>query len=869
MATDVTIRPRVRFDLYSHHVKVTGFDRAGESAIAHICHDLVTYKQRREGNRVVMEMEKVYAGRTKNRQEYRFHRNQLNDLYRAFEGAGISQSQIETVEHTLYEPVSVEFKVKDVRAPREEQIPVLSYLKDPPKEGFAPSKLVVLQTGKGKAQPLDALVRVPGGWKTMGDMRVGQTVVAYDGSYSTVTGVYPQGKQEIFKVTFADGRQVECCGEHLWRVYRPNRAWKSKVVDTREMIRLKKLSNNRLYIDLIHPEDHADAVLPMDPYTLGALLGDGHLGAGSVLLSTGDSFIVGQIRDQLPQGLSIYPIAGYDYRIGTQHVRRERNTYLDILRHLKLADTRSHTKFIPASYLEGSLQQRWALLQGLMDTDGTVQKSGSISFSSVSEQLANDVAYLVRSLGGIATVRKRQTSYTYQEVRKSGRVCFDVDIRHARPENFFRLERKAERARTNRQYRETLKLSVTSIESIGHKQAQCIAINHPEHLYVTNGFTVTHNTFIALKTLAALGKRAVIVLKAMYIEKWIKDIESPMNSKGEQGMFDFRKGDLMVVRGTKDLVKLISLARAGELEAKIVIISIDTMRMYMQSYDVYNGDMEEFGATPDELFEVLGAGVRLVDEAHQDFHCVYRMDLYFHVPLTISLSATLVNDDRFMNRMYEVVWPMSTRSPKIAHHKYIVVKNLWYSFNEPKRIRYKNYMRQYNHVILEQSIMKDKTMLSNYIAMIIDIVRITYMDDAEPGQKALVFCATKEMCTIVRDALREAYPDKTIGRYIDVDPMSVLEASDLTVTTLKSAGTAVDVINLTRVLCTINVSSKIANEQAVGRLRPVRDWKDVTPEFYFTSARNIDKHCSYAAEKSQKLDGKVLGYYDYDTRYRI
>lgn len=321
--------------------------------------------------------------------------------------------------------------------------------------------------------------------------------------------------------------------------------------------------------------------------------------------------------------------------------------------------------------------------------------------------------------------------------------------------------------------------------------------------------------------------------------------------------------------GSDKLRKLIQWAREGSVKAKFIIITLGTMRMFMQTYEVYNGNMDVYGCTPEELWEMLGIGVHLTDEAHMEHHCIYRIDLFSHVPLSIFLSATLESDDQFMNQMYETQWPKPTRSPKVPHHKYIKVYNIWYSVDNMKGIRYKNFMKQYNHPLYEQSIMKRPQMLDNYYEMNKSIMNTLYFNDRKVGQKALVFCATKEMCTDFRDRFQSDYPDLKIGRYIDVDPKTVLAESDMVITTLKSAGTAIDVPNLTRVLCTHNVSSKQANEQAVGRLREIKNWPDETPIFTFISARNVDTHCKYAAEKAGKLDGKVLSYQDFQSRYRI
>src|SRR5690606_18650760 len=109
------------------------------------------------------------------------------------------------------------------------------------------------------------------------------------------------------------------------------------------------------------------------------------------------------------------------------------------------------------------------------------------------------------------------------------------------------------------------------------------------------------------------------------------------------------------------LIDLIELAKAGELTAKIIIITNTTMQNYIQDYEGTNGASEVYECKPEELYEVLDAGVRLIDEAHQDFHLNYKMDMYTNIKLTLELTATIKPDDRFLDKMYHIMFPTETR----------------------------------------------------------------------------------------------------------------------------------------------------------------------------------------------------------------
>lgn len=180
---------------------------------------------------------------------------------------------------------------------------------------------------------------------------------------------------------------------------------------------------------------------------------------------------------------------------------------------LGLKDTRSHTKFVPEIYKRGSVAQRIALLQGLMDTDGSVGNGTHATFTSTSEQLAKDVQELAWSLGGIASIHPRQTYHTYKGVRKAGKPSWRVSIVHPDISIMFSLPRHvANCAPKVMRHR----LRIASVEPIGRKPAQCIAVDHPDNLYVTDNYIVTHNTSLVASLVMLSqrqGARVVVVDK--------------------------------------------------------------------------------------------------------------------------------------------------------------------------------------------------------------------------------------------------------------------------------------------------------------------------------------------------------------------
>lgn len=371
--------------------------------------------------------------------------------------------------------------------------------------------------GSGKAQPLDSLIRVPGGWKKMGEMAIGSEVIAKDGTVSKVVGVYPQGKKDIYRVTFADGRTAECCADHLWKAYVPRRRdyQHSAIYTTTELISLLDEGNGRrIRVDLVEPEKQEDIELPIDPYLLGVLLGDGCFRSLTPSITNPDREIFDEIEKVLPHGIKLVQRAG-DRCLTYGLVRKEGSPVSEIVSFLKaanLAGFYSYEKHIPDVFLNASHAQRMALIQGLMDTDGTSCTAGGVSFCTTSQALANGFVYLIRSVGGIARTSNKQPVYTYSGERKQGRPAFIINIRHPDPSSLFRLERKRSRVMGKNQYSDNLKLRIEKIEKVREAEAQCIAIDHPEHLYVTDNFVVTHNTYTSIAQVEMLECDKVIVV---------------------------------------------------------------------------------------------------------------------------------------------------------------------------------------------------------------------------------------------------------------------------------------------------------------------------------------------------------------------
>lgn len=363
-----------------------------------------------------------------------------------------------------------------------------------------PGELVIVaaRPGGSKAQPLDAKIKTIDGWKTMGEMRVGDKIASIDGQESVVEGVYPQGEKDIYRFTFSDGRSMECCEDHLWTVHR--RDWvKPQNRTTKQLIQSMKAkrNKNRLWIDLCDGSFGEDKDIIVDPWLLGFLIGDGCFTRSTILFSTSDSEILEKVKKIVSPSMMCTYAGQYDYRIrGIKHTH-DRTPLWNSLNTLGLIGANSYNKFIPENYLNASTETRIKLLNGLVASDGSISANGCISYSTSSKKLCEGVLLLARSLGFIATCRERKTSFSYKGEKKEGAVSYKIFLlcENDMKNKILMLPRHVERIHWNRTIHN--RLTISSIEFSRRTQAQCIYVSHPSHLYITDNYVVTHNTSFA------------------------------------------------------------------------------------------------------------------------------------------------------------------------------------------------------------------------------------------------------------------------------------------------------------------------------------------------------------------------------------
>ena len=386
--------------------------------------------------------------------------------------------------------------------------------------------------GGGKAGWVYSYVSTPFGFKQMIDIKIGDKVSNPDGSVANVIGVYPQGEVDLYRVTFCDGASTLVTLDHLWNIWVTNKVTKRngiigrnyKVMTTGQMIeKMKKetKTNYNLCVPLTEPVRYnvVQNGKKLEPYFLGLLLGDGCLTNDySISFFTGDK----EIADYMIEVVKKYDADWYICEDKRDMRMRNSKEIMRILERDKLLGTYSHTKFIPRIYLYATVEDRFELAQGLMDTDGYVDSRGHMSYTTTSEQLAKDFQQLVRSLGAKATIVKDKAGYkkddgAYIECKEAYTIFFNSNHNH----RFVKLKRKVDRCtQYNGGY--TLHREITSIEFEKRGEAQCIQVDHPNSLYICDDFIVTHNThgsrMCAVRTARMYPGISIVCIRRTYDE---------------------------------------------------------------------------------------------------------------------------------------------------------------------------------------------------------------------------------------------------------------------------------------------------------------------------------------------------------------
>lgn len=441
----------------------------------------------------------------------------------------------------------------------------------------------------GGPLPLTNKVQTPFGYKTMGELKVGDQIFNAQGGISKVIDIPYEGIKPVYKITFSDGSRTYAADNHLWR-YKVAREKKRKHLPedslaTTLMLKEKLDRGKHILIPLCKPVQYTKVNKQeiLDPYLLGVLLGDGCI-TRKLGFSSSDSEIVEEIEKRITGEVKYRSKYDYDL-IGC---KKEKN----LLIKYGLFGKSSKDKFIPEIYKTLAVNERFELLQGLFDTDGTVDDRGHVSFTSISKRLAKDVQYIARSLGANATLTKGKAGYRLNGKYIRCNDVYSVYIQHEHKEKFFKLTRKLARIKPYNNGQGIPHKRIISIEYIRDEMVRCISTSALDGLFLTDDFIVTHNSktysiclaitilakkypgikiFVGRKTLKSLRQSTIsTLLGKVHPVLNIGDDDFHYSSQNQELLY---KNGSMIIFGELDYVPSDpDFARIGSLEIDCAFI---------------------------------------------------------------------------------------------------------------------------------------------------------------------------------------------------------------------------------------------------------------------------------------------------------
>ncbi|WP_183322335.1 replicative DNA helicase [Flexivirga oryzae] len=367
--------------------------------------------------------------------------------------------------------------------------------------GLHPGQMIVIaaRPAVGKALALDTPLPTPTGWTTMGEVNVGDRLIAADGTPTTVVAATEvMTGRPCYEVEFSDGTVIVADEQHQW-LTDTRSGGGSAVRTTREIADSAGLEHS---VQLAGPVELPEADLPVRPYAFGAWLARGD--AASAVIDVADDELMMLLEGQ--GGASPDELASLGV-LGNRHV--------------------------PMAYLRAGAAQRWDLLAGLLDAVGTVTASGRIQFTTTDLQLRDGVDDLLRTLGVRFGVAKSSTAFTF--TFSTDRDVFWLDRK--------KLLHKQRRARTFQRRNSVFIADVRPVPSV---PVRCVEVDHPEHLYLASSAMIpTHNSTIGLDIARACSIKAGMTSAVFSLEMSKTEISMRLlSAEGGIQLQHMRKGTM-------------------------------------------------------------------------------------------------------------------------------------------------------------------------------------------------------------------------------------------------------------------------------------------------------------------------------------
>ena len=732
--------------------------------------------------------------------------------------------------YSAFEPDEMIFDYEEIIPPRnEEQVEMINFVSAANEWSTTSDSsqiFMVSAVGTGKCIPYSSSIPTPNGFVNMGDLKVGDYVFNRSGKPTKIINIYEQGEKDVYKVTFKDRRTARCTLDHMWTVRTKKSIWENKTlkdllidykIEKTEQEKKNK-PNNDIYkykysIPMNQAAQYEHRDIKVNPWVLGCFIGNGCCTLPALTISSENDEIPRKIAEICGFDVCKPSKGNYSYifkdKISGGYVKTKAffKSYPELLNY-------SYHKTIPEDYLYNDIETRLLLLRGLMDTDGSVYFDGvrtHVSYSSTSRELLKQIQQLVFSLGWSCTINedKRKDKYTtgfcgtlvFRMPNKDKKLVFSIPRKYS-------IATLGENIDNCGRYTD---LTIKDITKIGKEKTRCIEVDDPEHLFLTENFIVTHNTYTSCVG-AVLYKRKTLVIchRAELLKQWHSTFIEKI------GIDD---SDIHTLT-TEDFLA----AEQMKLDlGDVYLLSHQTFRFALHAM---NNDFERVS----KAIENFGIGLKIIDEAHLEFRNIVDIDMCMNIKRNLYLTATDGRSSKDENAIFKHVFTNAVKFTKNAKHKnkWIEYCTIFINTNVPYKVskfQLENgrgmSATKYGKAVIKRD--RNKT----HFNAINELLRVIFTRDEHA--KVLIFMPLIELCDELEFFINtHLNKDQSFDYDLRVGTINSHNTKlendrsakcDVIISTILSCGTGKDIPGLTDIICCSPFKSAITTQQVLGRLR--------------------------------------------------
>lgn len=709
---------------------------------------------------------------------------------------------VEIVKDIDYAGKDMDFQFEELIAPRnEQQVDVINFIAG--ERDFAdniddPRLFVVKKPGFGKMQPFFTKIATPDGYVKMADIRPGSIVFDENGNECKVLKIFDHGPQKVYQITFSDGRMTYCGDEHLWRV-KEDGEWHTKPLYEIRNSYMSYMTRCKYRYEI--PKNgfikYPWRFSKVDPFTYGICVGLANHNKKHLTFDV-EYYQLEKVRSIV---MDICNINDWEYRFKNNSFE-----FLDkTMRWIKHDEIfYNGTYYIPKNMKYAST--RLSLLGGILES--MVWANNARVISSNQLELLNDIIDIFRSCGCYAKLKiSKYSNIASIEFGLSQTVlcetCEECRKYFKRWWNTYTKRNKEP-------------IYIKDVKELGTYQCRCIQVDNPEHLYLTDDYVVTHNTYCTGYGIGLYKKKALIIMH-----------RDDLRAQWNESLYMMNGFDHAHVHEIDTTQELYNIAHGDyDNDYDIYLITHATFRAGLKRI----GDIK----LAQNICKNLGIGVKVIDEAHLEFKDILLLDIVCNVKRNIYLTATPGRSQREENAIYWKVfnsatfYAPSTELNNNAPNKWMDYVTVRMSSDcKPNIYRYQVTRGKGMSAVSygKWVIAYDKK--KRHFKCCKDIIMACF--DRDPNAKVLVLIPLINLCESLMDFLIEeldkedkfkyALSIRTINSNNSKGDNAYSKKADVIISTLGSMGVGTDVKGLTDIINMTPYCSKLTAEQSLGRVR--------------------------------------------------